>query len=100
MSMFACGSCRNDYNRKNAPRYISAAETEYPISLPKTCAQCGEISTRMVICLGCALENNQCQNCRTEMFGVKDRLLDQVRQFRVLFNQSVAVHRAVFEAAI
>ncbi len=100
MNMFACGSCISTYNRKTAPRYVSAAETEYPCSLSKTCAQCGEISTPMEICLGCALENNQCQNCCTKMFGVNEKLLDQIRQFRACFNQSVALHRAVFAAAI
>lgn len=97
MTKFACGSCCADYNRKHAPRYISAGETSYPVSLAKVCAQCSEISTHMEICLGCALENNQCQNCRTQMFGVRKDLLEKVRDFRARFNRSVAAHQAVLK---
>ncbi len=100
MNRHACGNCRQAYDRKHAPRYISECETAYPVSVPKTCVQCGEISTSMEICLACALEHNQCQQCRSEMFGVREDLLCQVRDFRQRFNQSIQKNRAAFAEAI
>lgn len=100
MSRFACGICRQAYDRKYGPRYVSACETEYPINLGKTCTLCGEIKTGMEICLACALESNQCQNCRSSMFGVREDLLTSVSELRTIFHQSIAKHRAAFAAAI
>lgn len=100
MSRFACGECCQAYDRKYGPRYVSASETAYAINLGKTCTLCGEIKTQMEICLACALESNQCQNCRSAMFGVRADLLSSVGKLRMIFHQSIAKHRSAFESAI
>ena len=99
MNRFACGSCSVSYDRKYSPRYVSACETEYPINLGKFCAKCGELNTNMVICLPCALDANQCQECRAEMFGVSEDLLLRVRDLRSRFDLSIGKHRTAFAEA-
>ncbi len=100
MTRYACGSCSAKYDRQYAPTYISAAETSYPVCVPKTCIQCKEISTCIEICLACAVEHNQCQSCRKTLLGVAKSLLENIAQLRTRFCLSLAKHELVFAAAI
>lgn len=99
-NFFACGRCAHEHRQKTAPRYVSPGETAYPIALDQPCAECNEIGTKMTICLGCALERNQCQKCRADLFGAEAVLLERVRELRRHFNQSTAKSRNLGDAQL
>ncbi len=53
-----------------------------------------------MLCLGCALEPNQCQGCRVGLHVEDADLPMQIQQYRERFNLSLAAHRAAFFLAI